>query len=468
MSFLKNIKLLASDTILYGLSSVLAQFAGLFLVPFYTKELSPEEYAIVGLFAMVAAFFNPFIAFGLDSALFRYFAMAKSNYLKKRLFTTAFLVKIFLVIFFVLLLFPCYDLLNKYIFDQDISILMFHLFLGSLFFDNIFSLAYVSLRVDRKVKKIVVINLICLIVSLSISIWLVLIRKLGVEGVMISGLATSITKGFLYFLDVRSKLFLNMFGFKKLKLLLEYGMPLIPHKVISQALNLFVLFLINNKLGLTVAGLFIVSKKFGKPISFLVSMVQTAWSPYKFEIHKNEINPEKVFAKLISLYWTLLIILWLILSLISPLLFKLLIDERYWDGIDFIPVIILIPIFEAFKFTVVTGFELSKDQKQMSIATIYSSMAVIFFLLISFDYYQPYNFMTAQIVSYLFFGIYIYIEARKIMKIHYPFKYILSLFMVSSLILIVFYYKFNFQYLIILFSLIPLIIYKLISFLKIN
>ena len=93
MSLLKNIKSLLSDTVLYGLSSVITQIVGLFLVPFYTKELSPEEYAIIGLFAMVTAFFNPFIAFGLDSALFRYFAMTKSNYVKKRLFSTAFLVK---------------------------------------------------------------------------------------------------------------------------------------------------------------------------------------------------------------------------------------------------------------------------------------------------------------------------------------------------------------------------------------
>jgi len=468
MSLLKNIKSLLSDTFLYGLSSVLTQLAGLFLVPFYTKELSPEEYGIIALFAMVSGFLNPILALGLDSALFRYFAMGNSNYLRIRLFSSAFFVKIIFVTICILLLFPLKGLLNEYIFNNTISNELYYIFLASIFVKNIYSLAFVILRIDRKVKQIVFANMIGLAVSLTLSIWLVLILKTGIIGVLIAGLMSSCVQGFIFILLIRSKINFKMFGVKKIKRLFNYGIPLIPHKVISQAINLFVLFLINNKLGLTVAGLFIVSKKFGKPISFLVSMVQTAWSPYKFEIHKSEINPEKVFAKLISFYWTLLIILWLILSLISPWLFKLLIDARYWDGIDFIPVIILIPIFEAFRFTVVTGFELSKDQKQMSIATIYSSMAVIFFLLISFDYYQPYNFMIAQIMAYLVFGIYIYKRANKIIEINYPFQYVLSLFMVSSLILIVFYNKFNFLYLIILFSLIPLIIYKLISFLKIN
>ena len=85
MSLLKNIKSLTSDTFLYGLSSVLTQLAGLFLVPFYTKELSPEEYGIIALFAMVSGFLNPILALGLDSALFRYFAMGKSNYLRATL-----------------------------------------------------------------------------------------------------------------------------------------------------------------------------------------------------------------------------------------------------------------------------------------------------------------------------------------------------------------------------------------------
>lgn len=418
------------------MSSVLTQLAGLFLVPFYTKELSPEEYGIIALFAMISAFLNPILALGLDSALFRYFAMGKSNYLRIRLFSSAFYTKTVFVTFCVLILTLCKDPFNEYIFNNKISNEIYYLFLGSVFVQNISSLAFVILRVDRKVKKIVFANISALVVSLSLSIWLVLILKFGIIGVFSAALGSSIVQATLFFVPIRSNIQFKMFGFKKLKQLFNYGVPLIPHKLIGQSLNLFVLFLINNQLGLVVAGLYAVSKKFGKPLSFIVSMVQTAWSPYKFDIHKNESNPALVFKELISFYWILLITLWSFLSLIIPILFRCLIDDRYWDGIPYVPFIMLISVFEAFKFTISTGFELSEDQKKISIISFYTLLAVLGFVYLSFDYLKPYNFMIAQILGFLFFGIYIYSEAKKIMLIKYPFKLLISFFVFSGCIVL--------------------------------
>lgn len=440
MNLLKNIKSLTSDTILYGLSSVLTQLAGLILVPFYTKELSPEEYGIIALFAMVSGFLNPILALGLDSALFRYFAMGKSNYLRIRLFSSAFFVKIIFVTICILLLFPLKGLLNEYIFNNTISNELYYIFLASIFLQNIYSLAFVILRVDRKVKQIIFTNMTGLAVSLTLSIWLVLILKIGIIGVLIAGLMSSCVQGFIFILLIRSNINFKMFGVKKIKRLFSYGIPLIPHKLIHQFLNLFVLFLINNELGLVVAGLYAVAKKFGKPLSFLVTMIQTAWSPYKFDIHKNESNPALVFKEIISIYFFTLITLWSFLSMITPILFRYLINERYWEAIPYIPFIMLISVFEAFKFTISTGFELSKDQRKASIISFYTLLVVLGFVYLSFDYLKPYNFIIAQMLGFLFFGIYIYKQAKKILLIQYPFKLLISFFVFSGFIVI-----YNFQ-----------------------
>ena len=107
---------------------------------------------------MVSAFLNPILALGLDSALFRYFAMGKSNYLRIRLFSSALYTKAVFVTFCVLILTLCKDPLNEYIFNNKISNEIYYLFLGSVFVQNISSLAFVILRVDRKVKKIIFIT----------------------------------------------------------------------------------------------------------------------------------------------------------------------------------------------------------------------------------------------------------------------------------------------------------------------
>lgn len=131
---------------------------------------------------------------------------------------------------------------------------------------------------------------------------------------------------------------------------------------------------------------------------------------------------------------------------------------RYWDGIPYIPFIMLISVFEAFKFTISTGFELSKDQKKASIISFYTLLVVLGFVYISFDYQKPYNFMIAQILGFLFFGIYIYTKAKKIMFIQYPFKLVISLFTFSSIIVI-----YNYQNAQSVFSILMLVILQLMG-----
>ena len=56
---IKKIKELASDSMYYGISSVISQIISLFLVPFYTNELNPEDYGVLNMIGLLAAFILP-------------------------------------------------------------------------------------------------------------------------------------------------------------------------------------------------------------------------------------------------------------------------------------------------------------------------------------------------------------------------------------------------------------------------
>ena len=63
---LKRLKELASDSLTYGLSTMLSQFLSLILVPFYTKELRPEDYGVLAMSALLLGFFSPLAGLGMD------------------------------------------------------------------------------------------------------------------------------------------------------------------------------------------------------------------------------------------------------------------------------------------------------------------------------------------------------------------------------------------------------------------
>ena len=75
----KHIKELGNDSVIYGLGSSLSQFIGLFLVPFYTKALTPSDYGLLAIVGLFTQFTDPILSLGLDNALFRYFSLSKNE-----------------------------------------------------------------------------------------------------------------------------------------------------------------------------------------------------------------------------------------------------------------------------------------------------------------------------------------------------------------------------------------------------
>ena len=49
MTVLKNIKNLASDSMIYGLAGIATRVMGVVLTPLYTRVYSPEDYGVFGL-----------------------------------------------------------------------------------------------------------------------------------------------------------------------------------------------------------------------------------------------------------------------------------------------------------------------------------------------------------------------------------------------------------------------------------
>lgn len=432
----RNLRHLAKDTFVYGLSTILSQVISLILVPFYTKELDPVEYGIISLVTLSVNFLMPIGGLGLESALFRYFSKSDDGNEHASYFTSASIIKMVTVLMLIALILPFYSPLNEWLFDGQLAFTYFLLMLATFFLDNISSLAFVILRAERKVTRIATLNIIVLVTSLAFSIYLVLILKMGVFGVLIAGGAASFVKAILFMRTSLERFKYSAFSWTRLEELLRYGVPLVPHKIQSMVISLFTLFIINNKFGLVAAGLYAVANKFAKPLQFIVTMVQQAWSPYKFQIHREEPKPESLFKNLISVYWLFLLAFWTVYCLFVPELFRALIDENYWSAIPYVPFLTFLAVIEGVRFTINTGFELSAKQIKASIVTFYSMVIIVICSLLTIDFYPPYGFFVAQGLAYGTTAYLLYVQARREMIIKYPFG-VIAISFITSLTVVV-------------------------------
>lgn len=433
---LKRLKELASDSLTYGLSSMLSQFLSLFLVPFYTKELQPEDYGVLAMSAILLGFFSPLAGLGMDGALFRYYSMSDDPERKNAYFSLATQLKTAAMLLACLLLTPFYSLLNGAFFEGMLTTLQFGLFLGTFLGDNFSALTIVTLRSERKVKKIALVNVATLCVTLTLSIWLVLFEKMQVTGALTAGLVGSLFRAAFYWSDSRRHFRWVAYDRALLKDLLGYGLPVIPHKMQAQVIHTFTAFIINHKLGIATAGLYAVATKLAKPLSFVVGMVQQSWVPLKFQIHKTDKDPAHTFKQLISLYWVGIIALWGVLSLLTPWLYHWLIDPKYWAGIPYVPFIMSISVAQAIYFKITTGFELSTRQPMMIKASFWGMITLVVLSLLTMSFYTPYSFILLQSMAFLIMGAILFPEASRMLKINYPFVAIMAFALVVGVTVI--------------------------------
>jgi O-antigen/teichoic acid export membrane protein len=427
---------------MYGISSVIGQIAGLVLVPFFTNELSPSDYGLLNMTALVLAFISPVAGLALDTALFRFFSMEDSDLVKASLFSTASIIKTLTVFLTTICLMPFYFQINKYVFESQLSPLLFALILISFMVDNFSSLSAVVLRSQRKVKLVAINSVLYVFSSILFSVIFVLVLHWGVLGSVIGGVLAGLFKAALY-LRVNKKVFsFSLFSYPKAKEMLVYSLPMVPHKIQGNIIGLFTSFMINQKFGLVYSGYYAVASKVSRPLVFIVTMVQQSWTPYKFHIHKTDQNPSKTFSEIIGFYWIFLVFVWVFTGLSTPLLFKLLINERYHEAQAYVPFLMFVSVAQALYFTVTTGFELKKDQKKMVLASFLGMSFLIGFSLLLINFRQPYMFFVVQALSFFVLASIIYQDAKKIIEIKYPFI-VIAVFIGLAAIILYLNFQFN-------------------------
>jgi O-antigen/teichoic acid export membrane protein len=435
MRLIETIKELSKDSLYFGLSSVLSQIVSLFLVPFYTKELSPESYGVILMLSLLITFIIPISSLSLDGAFIRYFSFADDSE-KQKYFSTSFLLKLLGILVCWVLVYLLFDLINRHLFEDKLDILFLVYINLMILFESLSMLFFSYLRVKRLVKKILYINLVSLFIGLFFSVLLVIVYKWGLNGAVIAALIGAVIKFIvLFFMIVRSDTFI--FSKTISRKLLNYSLPKIPHKVFTFIIASSTVLFINETLGLISAGIYFVAAKLAKPINLITSVIQQAWVPYRLEVHKMN-NKSSLFKNLSLVYLSSLIFLWLLISSFIPEIYYLLINTTYHSGIKYVPFILLVPISNAFYYMYITGYELHHDQNYLLKCSVLVSLIQLLLCYFLMDFYPPFNFIFFNILSFILLAFLIKVKANEIVKFKLNFFLILTylIFNLSILILL--------------------------------
>lgn len=397
----KLISEITKDTFTYGLANVLGQIIGFILLPLYTSYLTTTDYGIMSMFAFISIFFTPLAAVGTSNAIFRRFNLHKEKEFQIKSLSTGFF---FVLINSSILLVVCLLLsswITVFLVDDIKYLTLVRISFLAAFFISLSSIFTVVLRAERRVKQIAVVRIVELLITVATTIYLVVQLEIGIAGVVWGGLIGALFSVVVQFLLCKN-LIRVVINVKELKALINYGLPFLPHRLITYGSNFIGQYLIKEYIGLAEAGIYNIALRFAIPLMFFIGSVQSAWVPIKFQIHREEGNKSAlIFRNLISFYFFVVSLLFLGSITLGPELIRIMVQPEFYDAVWLLPIVLLIPMTKGLYFMFGTGFEFTDNTKPIPLI---SSAGIVSLGIISWftiDYFGIYGIIAGIISSWV-------------------------------------------------------------------
>jgi hypothetical protein len=165
------LKKLASQTAVYGLSSILGRLLNYLLTPLYTYAFSPAEYGVVVELYTYVSFLVVILTYGMETAFFRFDQQLEKD---KRVYSTSFTSLLISTIAFILI---CS------IFNQNIvQFLDYHehpeyiqWFVYIVAIDAITAIPFALLRSQNKAKRFAIVRLINIGINIFLNLFFIII-----------------------------------------------------------------------------------------------------------------------------------------------------------------------------------------------------------------------------------------------------------------------------------------------------
>lgn len=415
---LSKVKSFLSDASYYGLSNVLGQLIGFFLIPLYTAYLSPEDYGILTLLGFYTLFYSPFSHLGLNGAMFRFVGFAKSEEEEELITTTA--LKAVLIFSLITTLFSLVFLrsLENLFLNTNTHTYLFILTVLTAFFSSITQFGISYLRIKRRVKNIFYLNIGNLVFSVMMNIILIVGFNMGLMGIVVTNAVASIL--FLIAVFIISRLPLNFqMDRTLLRDMLKYGLPNVPHYIQATAMAVFGQYYLNKVVNSTELGLYAVAWKFCLPFQAIVGIVQSSWSAYKFDLVKNTEMPKGVISEMLFLMVSLYVTLYLGTLLVGDYLLIYMADEAFQSASVLLPLLALIPLANAIYFILGTGVAFGKHQYYMPLISLTGTVVSIGTSLLLIADYGSVGSVISGVAGWLSMAVGVYIYGQYLYKLEF-------------------------------------------------
>lgn len=421
---------LIKNTIILMIGQFVPKIMAIIVLPILTGSLSKEDYGLYDLSLTVASFCIPLISIQIQQAVFRYLIEQESN--KYYIITSS--------LFFMLLMFMLSSIVVIYIWYFYISnIMLAILFVVSYFVEAILSwCGQVTRGLGNNLSYSLSYAIYSIIFVILLCIKLVLTEELSLEYIVIA-MIVSYTAGILFLLK-KSNIckYIHVFNINLhiLKKLLLFSGPMVISSISLWIVNLSDRFCISLFLGLEANAIYAVSNKIPNLINSFFGVFNLAWTENTSKLTDKE-KKGGYYSNFFDNFYVLLVGIMLCLITLSPLLFKILINNKYSHAyalMSWLYIGVFFSILVSYFGSIYVGEKKTREVGISSIIGAFLNVTINIFFMKRFGVMVA---ALSTIISYLIILLYRVFDIKNFVNIKYNIKkVVVGLLLIIILVII--------------------------------
>jgi O-antigen/teichoic acid export membrane protein len=378
-----KLKRLAGETALYGLGSILPRVLNFMLVPLHTINMfSKAEYGeITKLYAFVGVI-NIVYLFGMETAYFRFATKPEAN--RQRIFnlsqTNVVLISVLLSIIFISFSTPIASALNIEAHPEFIIWLTI-----TMFVDALVAIPFARLRLEKKALVFAAAKIFNVSVLIALNYYFLKINFDPSIGIGYVFLANLIANSFFIIFFIKTILSWRLTWDKTLSpQMLQYAYPVMITGVAGMINEMFSRSMLDwwlpenfyaNTTREEAGGIFGACYKFAVFMNLGIQAFRYAAEPFFFSNAADKNSPA-LFAK-VNHYFVIVCCVVLLGISINMDIFKFMIGEAFWAGIQIVPVLLLAYLFLGIYYNISVWFKLTDKTYFGTLITILGALITV-------------------------------------------------------------------------------------------
>lgn len=419
---MNQVKKLAGQTAIYGVSSILGRFLNYLLVPLHTRVLVTGQYGTINELYAYIAFLLVILTYGMETAFFRYNEKMKDN---SAVFSTS-VISIFVT--------TCIFIITAISFSHDIADLLRYpnhheyiiYFVLIVSFDALASIPFAKLRSQRRPMRFAMVKLINIGVNIGLNLVFyvdfssfTLKTDMGVSYVFIANLiASGVTLLLLSPQFLKIKLVFDTALWRRM---IVYALPLLLFGlagIVNEMLDrILIKYLLPEDTAMSQLGIYGACYKVSILMTIFIQAFRYAAEPFFFA-QEQEKRSKETYAQVLKYFFIIGLFIFLGIMLFIDVV-MLFVDKPYREGQPVIPILLMANLFLGVYYNLSIWYKLTDKTKFGAYISIFGAIVT---LILNFYWIPRIGYMGsawATLVCYVSMTIVSYFIGRK----HFPVKY---------------------------------------------